>query len=103
VGYESFQASEDATPLRVARSKALFSEERWVGKQLDHDGAEDFGKPILGIETVNDILQKLWDLEIHEAICGWRGTTIHPSGECGKREKDLDKLLGASFFAVDNA
>jgi len=102
VGYESFQASENAAPLRVARSKALLSEERWVGKQLDHDGAEDFCKPILGIETVKDILQKLWDLKIHEAVGGWRGATKHPSGECGEREEDLDKLLGASIFAVDN-
>jgi hypothetical protein len=102
VGYENFQASEDAAPLRVARSKALFSEERWVGKQLDHDGAEDFGKPILGIETVNDILQKLWNLKIHEAVRGWCGATIHPSGEFGEREEDLDKLLGTSIFAVDN-
>jgi hypothetical protein len=101
VGYKSFQASEDAAPLRVARSKALFSEERWVGKQLDHDGAEDFGKPI-GIETVNDILQKLWNLKIREAVGGWGGATIHPSGECGERKEDLDKLLGARIFAVDN-
>jgi len=102
VGYERFQASEDAAPLRVARSKALLSEERWVGEQLDHDRAEDLGKLILGIETVNDILQKLWDLKIHDAIGGWCGATIHPSGECGEREEDVDKLLGTSIFAVDN-
>ena len=102
MGYESFQASEDAAPVRVARSKALFSEERWMGKQLAHDGAENFGKPILGTETVNDILQKLWDLKIHKAVGGWRGATIHSSRECGEREEDLDKLLGASIFAVDN-
>jgi hypothetical protein len=102
VGYQRFQASKDAAPLRVARSKALFSEERWMCKQLDHDGAEDFGKPILGIETVNDILQKLWDLKVYEAVGGWRGATIHPSGECGEREQDVDKLLGAGIFAVGN-
>jgi len=102
VGYESFQASEDAAPLRVARSKALFSEERWMVEQLDHNRAEDFSKPILGIETVNDILQKLLDLKVHEAVGGWRRAAIHPSGKGGQREEDVHKLLGTNIFAVDD-
>jgi hypothetical protein len=68
VGYESFQASEDTAPLRITRSKALFSEERWVEKQLDHNRAEDIGKPIVGFKPVNDILQKLWNLKVREAV-----------------------------------
>jgi hypothetical protein len=102
VAYESFQASEDATPLRVARSKALFSEERWVGKQVDHNRAEDFGQSILGPKTVNDILQKLWNLKVREAVRGWCRAAVHPSGQGREREENVHKFLGTNIFAVNN-
>jgi len=103
VSYKSFQASEHATPLRVARSKTLFSEERWVEKQINHNGTEDISESFLRIKTMNDILQKLWDLKVQETVGSWRRAAVHPRRQGGERQEDIYKLLGANDFAVDNA
>jgi hypothetical protein len=101
VGYESFQATEDTAPLRVARSKTFFSKERRMEKQLDHNGSKHFGKPTLGIKPVNDILQNLWNFIAHEAVRGLDRATVHPSRQGGEGEEDVHELLGADIFAVD--
>lgn len=103
MGYKGLQASEYATPLRVARSKTLFSEETCVEKQLDNNGTKDLGEPIIWSKTVNDVLQKLWDLRMHKTVGSWHGAAVHPRGQGGEGEEDVHEFLGANIFTVDNA
>lgn len=50
---------------------------------------------------MNDILQKLWDLKVREAVGVWGRAAEHPSGQSREREKDIHKLLGSDLLSVN--